>query len=57
MALRHEGAHRGGADSRLVQAVGGTAANVNGASQAGALLHGEDKVAFGDAGYRSPEQA
>ena len=30
----------------------GTAANVNEVMQAGALLRGEDEVAFGDAGYQ-----
>jgi IS5 family transposase len=30
----------------------GTAANVNDLNVAGALLHGEEEVAFGDAGYQ-----
>jgi len=38
--------------SGLVHTVIGTAANVNDVTQAGALLHGEETVAFGDAGYR-----
>jgi IS5 family transposase len=36
----------------LVHTVVATAANVNDVTQAGALLHGEETVAFGDAGYR-----
>ena len=33
--------------------VEGTAANVNDVTEAGALLHGEEDVAFGDAGYQA----
>lgn len=33
-----------------------TAANVNDATQAGTLLHGQKTVAFGDAGYRDVEK-
>jgi IS5 family transposase len=40
------------AESGLVHTVVGTAANVNDVTQAGALLHGQESVAFGDAGYR-----
>jgi IS5 family transposase len=40
------------AESGLVHTVVGTAANVNDVTQAGALLHGQEKVAFGDAGYQ-----
>jgi IS5 family transposase len=40
------------ADSGLVHSVIGTAANVGDVTQAGGLLHGEEQVAFGDAGYR-----
>jgi IS5 family transposase len=40
------------ADSGLVHSVIGTAANVADVTQAGALLHGDEKDAFGDAGYR-----
>ena len=40
------------ADSGLVHTVVGTAANVNDVTQAGALLHGQETAAFGDAGYR-----
>jgi IS5 family transposase len=40
------------ADSGLVHSVVGTAANVNDVTQAGALLHGEEEAAFGDAGYQ-----
>ena len=40
------------AESGLVHTVIGTAANVNDVTQAGALLHGEETAAFGDAGYR-----
>jgi IS5 family transposase len=40
------------ADSGLVHSVVGTAANVNDVTEAGALLHGQEKTAFGDAGYQ-----
>jgi IS5 family transposase len=40
------------AESGLVHSVIGTAANVADVTQAGALLHGEEEHAFGDAGYR-----
>ncbi len=40
------------AESGLVHSVVGTAANVNDVTQAGALLHGQETAAFGDAGYR-----
>jgi IS5 family transposase len=40
------------ADSGLVHSVIGTAANVNDVTQAGGLLHGHERVAFGDAGYQ-----
>lgn len=40
------------AESGLVHTVIGTAANVNDVTQAAALLHGEERVVFADAGYR-----
>ena len=40
------------AHSGLVHSVVGTAANVNDVTQAGALLHGQEEAAFGDAGYQ-----
>ena len=40
------------ADSGLVHTVIGTSANVNDLNVAGALLHGEEHAAFGDAGYQ-----
>ncbi|URI06280.1 IS5 family transposase [Aquincola tertiaricarbonis] len=40
------------AHSGLVHSVVGTAASVNDVTQAGALLHGDEEVAFGDAGYQ-----
>src|SRR4051812_15738726 len=40
------------AQSGLVHTVIGTAANVSDVTQAGALLHGNETTAFGDAGYR-----
>jgi len=40
------------AASGLVHTVVGTAANVSDINVAGALLHGEEQVAFGDAGYQ-----
>ncbi len=40
------------ADPGLVHTVIGTSANVNDVTQAGALMHGQEHDAFGDAGYR-----
>jgi IS5 family transposase len=40
------------ADSGLVHSVIGTAANVSDINVAGALLHGQEEIAFGDAGYQ-----
>ena len=40
------------AESGIVHSVVATAANAADITQAGALLHGEEEVAFGDAGYR-----
>jgi IS5 family transposase len=40
------------AQSGLVHAVVGTAASFNDVTQAGALLHGDEMAAHGDAGYR-----
>ncbi len=44
------------AESGLVHTVIGTAANVGDVTQAGALLHGQERVAFGDAGYRGVDK-
>lgn len=44
------------ADSGLVHSVIGTAANVGDVTQAGALLHGGEDHAFGDAGYRGVDK-
>jgi IS5 family transposase len=44
------------AESGLVHTVIGTAANVNDVTQAGALLHGQETEAFGDAGYRGVDK-
>jgi IS5 family transposase len=44
------------ADSGLVHTVIGTAANVHDVTQASALLHGEESMAFGDAGYQGVEK-
>lgn len=44
------------AGSGLVHTVVATAANVHDVTQAGALLHGEETVAFGDAGYRGVDK-
>ncbi|NKI94719.1 IS5 family transposase [Rhizobacter sp. SG703] len=41
------------AESGLVHSLAGTAANVNDVTQAGALLHGKEGIAFGDADYRA----
>ena len=43
-------------DSGLVHTVVGTAANVADVAQTHALLHGEEKVVFGDAGYQGVEK-
>jgi IS5 family transposase len=40
------------AHSGLVHTVAGTAANINDLNMAGALLHGDEQAAFGDAGYQ-----
>ena len=40
------------ADSGLVHTVAGTAANMSDLNMAGALLHGQEKDAFADAGYQ-----
>ena len=40
------------ADSGLVHTIVGTAANVNDLNVAGALLHGDEKAVFADAGYQ-----
>jgi IS5 family transposase len=44
------------ADSGLVHSVIGTSANIHDLNVAGALLHGQEKDAFGDAGYQGVEQ-
>lgn len=44
------------AESGLVHSLVGTAANVNDVTQAGALLHGQETIAFGDAGYRGVDK-
>jgi transposase, IS5 family len=44
------------ADSGLVHTVVGMAANVNDGTEAQALLHGDEKEGFGDAGYQGAEQ-
>lgn len=44
------------AESGLTHTVIGTAANVNDVTQAGALLHGDETDAFGDAGYQGVEK-
>jgi IS5 family transposase len=40
----------------LVHTVVGTAANVNDVTQAGNLLHGEEELVFGDAGYQGADK-
>ena len=44
------------ADSGLVHTVRGTSANVNDVVEGNALLHGEEEVAFGDAGYQGVDK-
>lgn len=44
------------AESGVVHTVIATPANVNDVTQAGALLHGDEQQAFGDAGYRGVQQ-
>ncbi|NPT61546.1 IS5 family transposase [Paraburkholderia elongata] len=44
------------ADSGLVHTVVGTAANVNDVTQAHALVHGDEREVFGDAGYQGVQK-
>ena len=44
------------ADSGLVHTVRGTSGNVSDIAEANSLLHGEESVAFGDAGYQGVEK-
>jgi transposase, IS5 family len=44
------------AESGIVHSVVATAANVGDITQAGALLHGHEQTAFGDAGYRGVDK-
>jgi transposase, IS5 family len=44
------------AESGIVHSLASTAANAHDVTQAGALLHGEETDAFGDAGYRGVEK-
>jgi len=44
------------ADSGLVHTVRGTAANVNDVIEGNSLLHGDEKDAFGDAGYQGVDK-
>jgi IS5 family transposase len=44
------------AESGLVHTVRGTAGNVNDVVEGNSLLHGEEEVAFGDAGYRGVDK-
>ena len=44
------------AESGLVHTVRGTSGNVNDVSEGNSLLHGEEKIAFGDAGYQGIEK-
>jgi transposase, IS5 family len=44
------------AESGLVHTVRGTAASVNDVVEANSLLHGQESVAFGDAGYQGAEK-
>ncbi|MDH2239802.1 IS5 family transposase [Pigmentiphaga sp. GD03639] len=44
------------ADSGLVHTVRGTAGNVNDVLQANSLLHGQEEVVFGDAGYQGADK-
>ncbi|MFG5411427.1 transposase, partial [Piscinibacter sakaiensis] len=44
------------AESGLVHAVIGTAANVNDVTQATQLLHGQEKDVFSDAGYQGVDK-
>jgi len=44
------------ADSGLVHTVRGTSANVNDVVEGNALLHGEEEVAFADAGYQGVDK-
>lgn len=44
------------AESLLVHTVVGMVANANEVTQVGALLHGQETSAFGDAGYRGADK-
>ena len=55
MVFRDEGAHRG-AGSGLAHSLTTTAANASDVTQAGALLHGAETTAWGDAGYQGVEK-
>ena len=44
------------ADSGLVHTVRGTGANVNDVTEGNSLLHGQETVAFGDAGYQGVDK-
>lgn len=50
-------AHIGaGAESGLVHTVRGTSGNVHDVTEGGSMLHGQEVVAFGDAGYHGIEK-
>lgn len=56
MVFRHE-AHTGAdADSGLVHTVRGTSGHVSDIAEANTLSHGQESVAFGDAGYQGVEK-
>jgi IS5 family transposase len=44
------------ADSGLVHTVRGTSGNVSDVTEGNALLHGQESIAFGDAGYQGIEK-
>ena len=56
MALRDEGAYRGGCDLGGGHKLTGTAANEADINQTAALLHGQEEAVFADAGYTGADK-
>jgi hypothetical protein len=56
VALRDEGAYRGGCCLGVVHTVTGTAANEADINQMAAVLHGQESAVFADAGYTGTDQ-
>ena len=56
MVLWHEGTLGVDKDSGLIHSVATTSAHVSDGGMAAELLHGEEKVLYGDAGYQGLEK-